>query len=64
MRPTPSLLERAIQLNLFHPRPTNPTWIELPAEIRQQTMRLLVRMLRLHRLSLRGAAVAKELRDE
>ena len=36
---------RATQLSLFQSRPTTPQWEQLPWEVRQQTIRLLARML-------------------
>jgi hypothetical protein len=36
---------RATQLALFQSRPGGPRWEQLPSELRQQTMRLLARML-------------------
>ncbi len=36
---------RAIQLALFQSGPGGPRWEQLPSELRQQTMRLLARML-------------------
>jgi hypothetical protein len=36
---------RATQLSLFQPTPTTPQWEQLPWEVRQQTIRLLARML-------------------
>ena len=49
------------QLALFHPRPTTPQWMSLPAEVREHTLRLLVRLLRHHR---RVRLVEQEARDE
>lgn len=36
---------RRTQLSLFQSRPTTPQWEQLPWEVRQQTIRLLARML-------------------
>lgn len=40
---------RRDQMALFHPRPTSPQWLEFPAEIREQVVRLLARLLRQRR---------------
>jgi hypothetical protein len=37
------------QLMLFHPLPKTPQWMSLPAEVREQTLKLLARLLRQHR---------------
>ena len=39
---------RATQLALFQLSPEEPRWEQLPWEVRQQTMRLLARMLNEH----------------
>ena len=52
------------QLDLFHPYPKTPQWTHLPPEVRQQTMRLLVQLLRQHRRELHAAAHQQELCDE
>ena len=56
--------QRAIQLNLFHPRPKTLQWAQLPPEVRLHTLRLLARLLRQHRRGLLGAVVGKEAGDE
>jgi hypothetical protein len=43
--PTPPWV---LQLALFHPPLKDPQWEQLPWEVRQQTVRLLARMLRAH----------------
>jgi hypothetical protein len=55
-------LRRVVQLQLFHPLCKDPLWGELPLEIRQQTVRLLARLLREHGKI--AANRAKEARDE
>jgi hypothetical protein len=55
-------LRRVVQLQLFHPLCRDPFWEELPLEIRQQTVRLLARLLREHGKI--AANRAKEARDE
>jgi len=53
------------QLALFHPRPTTPPWVSLPAEVREQTLILLARLLRAHRLTrLSGSDVTREAGNE
>jgi len=52
------------QLDLFHPYPQTPQWTHLPPEVRQQTVRLLVQLLRQHRRELYGAAHKQEVCDE
>ena len=48
MRPAREL--RSIdQLTLFHPPSKTPRWMSFPAEVREQTLKLLVRLLRHHR---------------
>jgi hypothetical protein len=37
------------QLALFHPLPKTPQWMSFPAEAREQTLKLLARLLRQHR---------------
>ena len=37
------------QLALFHPLPNTPQWMSFPAEAREQTLKLLARLLRQHR---------------
>jgi len=49
------------QLTLFHPLPSTPQWISLPAEVREHTLRLLARFLRQHRLA---RLLEREVRDE
>ena len=52
------------QLDLFHPYPKTPQWTHLPPEVRQQTVRLLVQLLRQHRRELYAAAHQQEVCDE
>jgi hypothetical protein len=51
------------QLELFRLGCKSPLWTELPLEIRQQTVRLLARLLREHGKGF-AAARAKEACDE
>jgi len=37
------------QLGLFHPLPKTPQWMSFPVEAREQTLKLLARLLRQHR---------------
>jgi hypothetical protein len=55
---------RLSQLKLFHPTTMAPTWERLPREMREQTVRLLARLLREHWVSERHGKQAKEVRDE
>ncbi len=59
--PTPSWV---MQLALFHPPLRDPHWEQLPWEVRQQTVRLLARMLRAHCDRTLVSEQAKEARDE
>ncbi len=52
------------QLGLFHPRATTPRWMDLPAEVQQQILCLLARLLRRHRAGLRVEGQVQEARDE
>jgi hypothetical protein len=52
------------QLGLFHPRATTPRWTDLPAEARQQALRLLARLLRGHRRGHPIERLAREASDE
>ena len=55
---------RLSQLKLFQPTIVAPTWEQLPREIREQTVRLLARLLREHWASARRGKHPKEARDE
>ena len=55
---------RLSQLQLFHPPIMAPTWERLPREMREQTARLLARLLREHWASGRHGRQPKEARDE
>jgi hypothetical protein len=55
---------RLSQLKLFHPTITAPTWERLPREMREQTVRLLARLLREHWASQRRGQQPNEARDE
>ena len=55
---------RLSQLKLFHPTITTPTWGHLPREMREQTARLLARLLREHWANERCGKKAHEARDE
>jgi acyl-CoA reductase-like NAD-dependent aldehyde dehydrogenase len=52
------------QPDLFQPCPETPGWAHLPLEARQQTLRLLVQLLRQHRRELHVAAREQEVCDE
>jgi hypothetical protein len=53
------------QLTMFHPLPTTPRWGSLPVEVREQTLKLLARLLQIHRRSrLGGRRAAREVCDE
>ena len=52
------------QLKLFHPTLVAPTWERMPREIREQTVRLLSRLLREHWASEREGKQPREARDE
>lgn len=52
------------QLQLFHPTIVAPTWERLPREMREQTVRLLARLLREHWASQRPGRQPEEARDE
>jgi len=49
------------QLALFHAQPTTPPWMAFPPETREQTLRLLARLLWQFR---RARLLAREVRDE
>jgi hypothetical protein len=53
------------QLTMFHPLPTTPQWGSIPVEVREQTVKLLARLLQLHRRSRPGGQqAAREVCDE
>jgi len=52
------------QLKLFHPLVKSPNWYVLPLEVRQQTPRLLARLLREAAARDRAASQAGGLGDE
>lgn len=54
---------RLSQLKLFDPTIAAPTWDRMPREIREQTLRLLVRLLREHWAN-KPAKQSREARDE
>jgi hypothetical protein len=56
--------QRAIQLKLFHCVIKTPAWEQLPHEIRQQTVRLLARLLREQRKRALVCGSAKETGDD
>lgn len=56
--------QRVNQLHLFHASPKTPPWASLPVEVRQQTVRLLVRLLRQHRRRVHAGIVEQEVCDE
>jgi hypothetical protein len=51
------------QMGLFHPRVRIPQWKDLPAEVRQQTLALLARLLR-HRRGELAERLDRQARDE
>jgi acyl-CoA reductase-like NAD-dependent aldehyde dehydrogenase len=51
-------------LGLFHPHRSIPQWANLPAEVRQQVLSLLARLLRGHRRALLVERLDWEARDE
>jgi hypothetical protein len=55
---------RLSQLKLFHPTIMAPTWERLPREMREQTVRLLARLLREHWASEGHGKQPREARDE
>lgn len=40
-----NVLRDQVQLNLFHPRPRLPRWIELPTEVREEVCELVAQLL-------------------
>jgi hypothetical protein len=54
----------AMQLQLFRPAPSGPQWAQLPREIRQQSVKLLARLLREHWARRHRVQRAEEARDE
>jgi len=55
---------RLSQLQLFHPTIMAPNWEHLPREMREQTVRLLARLLREHWARQNRGQLPKEARDE
>jgi hypothetical protein len=55
---------RATQLALFQLSPGGPRWEQLPGEVRQQTVLLLVRMLNEHAERRLASLSAQEADDE
>ncbi len=55
---------RTVLWDLFRPAPRQPTWPNLPPEVRHKATRLLARLLREHQGQHRNAAHGKELSDE
>ena len=53
-----------MQLALFHPAVSDPRWDQLPWEVRQQTVRLLARMLSEHWARTLASKATMEARDE
>ncbi|HWM65199.1 MAG TPA: hypothetical protein VNO35_01335 [Steroidobacteraceae bacterium] len=49
------------QMALFHAQSVVPPWLSLPAEVREQALKLLARFLRQHR---KARLVAQEVHDE
>jgi hypothetical protein len=55
---------KCIQLKLFHPKPRNPQWGNLPVEIQQKTVKLLAQLLSQHSERVRASNDRKEARGE
>jgi acyl-CoA reductase-like NAD-dependent aldehyde dehydrogenase len=55
---------RATQLALFQLSPGGPRWEQLPGEVRQQTVRLLARMLNEHAARRLASLLTQEVGDE
>lgn len=55
---------RAVQLELFHPRPERPAWRTMPKDVRQKTVRLLAQLLRDHRIGRLAHGGGKAVPDE
>ena len=55
---------RATQLALFQLSPGGPHWEQLPGEVRQQTVRLLARMLNEHAARRLACLLPQEAGDE
>jgi hypothetical protein len=56
--------QRKAQLHLFHSPSKGPSWEKLPREIREQSVRLLARLLREHCARVLASKPGKEVRDE
>jgi hypothetical protein len=52
------------QFDLFQPCPKTPEWVDLPLEVRHQTMHLLVQLLLQRRRELHVASREQEVCDE
>jgi hypothetical protein len=52
--------QRVTQLNLFHPNSRTQLWSSLPMEVREQTLRLMTRLLRQHHRRLHAGLVERE----
>jgi hypothetical protein len=63
MRPSPSR-PCVPQPSLFHPASPSPPWATFPSEIREQTVRLLARLLRKHRDGVVAVGRRREASDE
>jgi hypothetical protein len=64
MRSSPTPPRWTMQLALFHPPLRDPRWDQLPWEVRQQTVRLLARILREHYDRGLSPEQTEEARDE
>jgi hypothetical protein len=60
----PPRLRRTAQLALFQSVPKVPQWEHLPWEVRQQTLRLLARMLSEHGTRTLASESTREASDE
>ena len=63
MRTSPNL-QWVMQVALFHPALSDPHWEQQPWEVRQQTVRLLARMLSEHWARTLACETTTEARDE
>jgi hypothetical protein len=52
------------QLRLFHVRQIGPHWTDLPREVRELTLKLLVQLIRQHHRDVRGRGRGRQVRDE
>jgi len=60
----PSRRLRAVQLELFHPRPETPSWPTLPPEIKRRTTMLLAQLFHEHLIDDVGPSGEEEATNE